>query len=60
GCNKCIEACPSDALLEGKYKKGLCLPYCLSHLRNLSKDTVIWCNVCIDACPIGKIKEIKH
>ena len=60
GCNKCIEACPSNALLDGKYKKELCLPYCLSHLRILSKDTVIWCNVCIDACPIGKIKEIKH
>ena len=60
GCNKCIEACPSKALIEGKYKKKLCLPYCLSHLRKLSKDTVIWCNVCIDVCPIGKKKDFKQ
>lgn len=60
GCNKCIEACPAKAFLEGIYNKMICLPYCLSHLRKLSEDTVIWCNVCIDACPIGKIKENQH
>lgn len=60
GCNKCIEACPANAFLEGIYNKAICLPYCLSHLRNLSENTAIWCNVCIDACPIGKIKENKH
>jgi len=59
GCNKCIEACPANAFLEGKYNKIICLPYCLSHLMKISEDTVIWCNLCIDACPIGKFRENK-
>jgi epoxyqueuosine reductase QueG len=53
-CEICINACPANALSEGKYKKLLCLPYNLTNLRKLSDYTSIWCNICIEACPISK------
>ncbi len=53
-CNKCIEACPAQALTEGRYNRDACYPYNLSHLRKLSNYSSIWCNICIEACPIGK------
>ncbi|MFW9881431.1 MAG: 4Fe-4S binding protein [Candidatus Thorarchaeota archaeon] len=54
GCDICIEACPADAFINGKYIKEKCYTYLESHKRNLSDYTVIECNVCIDSCPIGK------
>ena len=54
GCEKCINACPANAFVQGKYNKFACHEYQLSHLRMLSEDTSIWCNLCIEACPIGK------
>ncbi len=53
-CTKCIDACPPQAFVNGKYIKSICRPYNLAHLTKLSDNTSIWCNVCIKACPIGK------
>ncbi|MHA1104810.1 MAG: hypothetical protein ACTSPN_03715 [Promethearchaeota archaeon] len=53
-CNKCIEACPSSAFVDGKYMKHICYNYSTSNWKKLSDHTVIWCNACIEACPVGK------
>ncbi len=53
-CNKCVEACPGNALSNERYDKAGCLKYCLVNLQMLSKYTSLWCTACIDACPVGK------
>lgn len=53
-CNLCIEACPANAFIDGKYIREKCYAYLESHKRNLSDNTVIECNGCIESCPIGK------
>jgi epoxyqueuosine reductase QueG len=53
-CNKCIESCPSNAFVDGKFTKSICYDYSKSNLNKLSDQTAIWCNVCIEACPVGK------
>ncbi|NVM19255.1 MAG: epoxyqueuosine reductase [Candidatus Lokiarchaeota archaeon] len=55
-CNICIESCPAGALEEGKYDKDLCRNYCITNLKNLSENTVLWCNICIEVCPAGRTK----
>ena len=58
GCNICIEACPANAFINGKYIKDKCYIYLETHKRNLSDYTVIECNVCIESCPIGKNRNV--
>ena len=53
-CNKCIDACPANALKGGKYNVDLCNTYQLAHLKHPSKYTSIWCNICTESCPVGK------
>jgi epoxyqueuosine reductase QueG len=53
-CTLCINACPADAFVEGKYIRERCYGYLETHKRKLSENTVIECNVCIESCPIGK------
>ena len=53
-CNECIESCPADAFVDGKYTKSICYDYSKSNWKKLSGYTAIWCNVCIEACPVGK------
>ncbi|MHA1669091.1 MAG: hypothetical protein ACTSV5_00790 [Promethearchaeota archaeon] len=53
-CNKCIEACPSSAFVNGKYMKTICYNYSTTNWKKLSDHTIIWCNACIEACPVGK------
>ncbi len=52
-CQKCVDACPANALANGQYAREKCEPYQLSHLRHLSEYTSIWCNACIESCPVG-------
>jgi epoxyqueuosine reductase QueG len=57
-CNICIEACPANALINGKFIKEKCYYYLETHRRNLSDYTIIECNTCIESCPIGKNRNI--
>lgn len=52
-CTKCIDACPAQALIDGKYLKDACYDYQKANLRKLSDETAIWCNTCIEVCPVG-------
>lgn len=53
-CNKCVEACPANALTNGKYSRTKCLRYCEDNLRQISEHSVLWCMKCSDVCPVGK------
>jgi epoxyqueuosine reductase QueG len=57
-CNICIESCPANAFIDGKYNKEKCYLYLDTHKRYLSDYTVIECNVCIESCPIGKNRNV--
>lgn len=57
-CNICIDSCPAQAFVDGKYIKDICLSYNLSNLKKLTKYTSIWCNLCIESCPVSK-KSVK-
>ncbi|MGV9206357.1 MAG: 4Fe-4S double cluster binding domain-containing protein [Promethearchaeia archaeon] len=56
-CNKCIQACPADALTDGNYNKAACLQYNQNNLQHLSDHSVLWCNECIEACPVGTLQK---
>ncbi|MBD3197523.1 MAG: hypothetical protein GF317_20890 [Candidatus Lokiarchaeota archaeon] len=55
-CDKCIQACPAEALTVEGYDKKACYSYNMSNLKKLSNYTSIWCNVCIDVCPFNDEK----
>ena len=55
-CNMCTDACPANALDDGRYNKEACLSYCEANLRKVSKYSVLWCMECSNICPIGKCK----
>jgi ferredoxin len=52
-CTKCIDACPANALSNGKYSKDACLSYCQNNLTKVSTYSVLWCMEYSDVCPIG-------
>jgi len=54
GCDLCLKACPSNAFRTGKYDRATCLDYCHTHLRQVSKHSVLWCMTCSEVCPVGK------
>jgi epoxyqueuosine reductase QueG len=54
-CEKCIQACPADAL-DGGYSRQKCLSYNLAHMKEISKYSSIWCNICLEQCPHYKNK----
>jgi epoxyqueuosine reductase QueG len=56
-CSKCIDACPIQALDEGRYNREACYPYNITHLRKLSDITAIWCNICIEVCPVANLAQ---
>ncbi len=51
-CDRCIQACPVNALQGGKYNKELCLTS-PDHKRPLSPGAELWCTRCSCVCPIG-------
>lgn len=52
-CELCVDACPANALEDGKYDREACLSYCLNNLKEMSKHSVLWCIECSRVCPIG-------
>ena len=63
-CRKCIDACPTHALEEGKYHMDKCISHFNQEKRELSDDEIkanyalIGCDICQMVCPknIGKGK----
>jgi epoxyqueuosine reductase len=51
-CDKCIKACPVNALENGKFNRELCLTSPL-HKRIISPNATIWCTRCSCVCPVG-------
>ncbi len=61
-CNRCIKACPNQALSDNSLDKGKCLSYL-----NQSKSTdyplfdkmkyLYGCDICQDVCPYNKIED---
>jgi epoxyqueuosine reductase len=51
-CDRCIQACPVNALQDGHYSKERCLtsPF---HGRKLSPGVELWCTRCSCVCPVG-------
>jgi epoxyqueuosine reductase len=51
-CDRCVTACPVNALDGGKYNREKCLtsPF---HKRNLSPGAELWCTRCSCVCPVG-------
>lgn len=51
-CDECIQACPVNALENGKYNQERCLtsPF---HQRQLSPGAQLWCTRCTCICPVG-------
>jgi ferredoxin len=52
-CKLCIDACPANALEDGKYDREACLSYCQNSLKEISEHSVLWCMECSRVCPIG-------
>ncbi len=51
-CDRCITACPVNALNDGKFDRERCLssPF---HKRQLSPSAQLWCTRCSCVCPVG-------
>lgn len=66
-CNKCIEACPTEAILPNKVIDGSkCISYFTielkdeiinSTLKNKFDDWMFGCDVCQDVCPWNRFKK---
>jgi len=53
-CNICVDSCPANALVAGRYNREACLSYCQANLKDVSQYSVLWCMQCSNVCPIGK------
>lgn len=51
-CDRCIRACPTNALEGGRFNRERCLTSPL-HRRALSPAAELWCNECANICPVG-------
>ena len=51
-CDRCVKACPVNALEGGVYNRERCLTSPL-HQRRLSPGTELWCTRCSCVCPVG-------
>ncbi|MFW9831994.1 MAG: hypothetical protein ACFFD8_09485 [Candidatus Thorarchaeota archaeon] len=51
-CDRCVKACPVNALENGKYDREKCLT-CPLHKRLLSPGAELWCTRCSCVCPVG-------
>jgi epoxyqueuosine reductase len=63
GCNKCLDACPTDALRpDGQFDAGVCINYLTIEykgqvppdLAGKIGDRLFGCEECIDVCPYQK------
>jgi ferredoxin len=53
-CNICVDSCPANALVAGRYDREACFSYCQANLKEVSQYSVLWCMRCSNVCPIGK------
>lgn len=54
-CNKCVKACPSEALDSGMYPKFITRKEsCIDYSEILAKQGISPCGRCIAACPVGR------
>lgn len=68
-CTKCIDACPTDALLPNKIVDGSkCISYFTIELKDLllpkeaegkMKDWIFGCDICQDVCPWNRFSQVK-
>jgi len=66
-CNRCVEACPTDAILPGKVVDGSkCISYFTIELKDLLipdnmkgkfKDWIFGCDICQDVCPWNRFSN---
>ena len=66
-CRKCIEACPTDAILENKVVDGSrCISYFTielkdallpEHLKSQFSNWMFGCDVCQDVCPWNRFSK---
>ncbi len=63
-CVRCIEACPTHALEEGKFYKGKCISYMTQKkgvLSDFEKDQInhyiYGCDICLLACPFTQVEK---
>src|SRR5690606_13420264 len=69
-CNKCVEACPTDAILPNKVIDGSrCISYLTIELKDEHlpdafqgqlKNWVFGCDVCQDVCPWNRFAQPHH
>ena len=69
-CRRCIEACPTDAILENKVVDGgKCISYFTielkdallpDHLKNQFSNWMFGCDICQDVCPWNRFSKPHH
>jgi epoxyqueuosine reductase len=57
-CSICVDSCPANAFVTGKYDREACLRYCQTNLKEISQYSVLWCMQCSKMCPIGKDRSV--
>ena len=57
-CMRCVESCPTKALIEGDYPQSLTRKdRCTAWSDSLRKKHISPCGICIKVCPVGKDRE---
>jgi epoxyqueuosine reductase len=66
-CNRCVDACPTDAILPGKVVDGSkCISYFTIELKDLLipdnmkgkfRDWIFGCDICQDVCPWNRFSK---
>lgn len=68
-CTRCIEACPTDAIVSEKIIDGSkCISYATielkneipEHFRNRMQDWMFGCDICQDVCPWNRFAKPHH
>ena len=57
-CDRCIKACPVDALSPGRYPEVITVKEsCIDRAEILAKQKISPCGICLAACPVGLKKD---
>ena len=57
-CNRCVKACPVNALTKGNYPDNLTDKNpCILRSEELAKKKISPCGLCISSCPVGLKKD---
>jgi len=68
GCTRCIDACPTNALVNGSLEARRCISYLTIENKNeipaefhsLLSNNVLGCDICADVCPWNKKWATPH